>query len=180
MKTSLIPLVASLAILSFVSPAMADGTNKTMLEQAKAGVLEASGETNLQSVVVDILRGAKNASGEIYQASKAAIVKSVDFAVEQTPLVVKEFLHWRMAQAIIYIVIGLVACGFTLWLAQLLMTSVEKDSDCEGVMVAWMVRVVCGIVLIAIVSVNAMTITKICIAPRVYLIEYVVSQIHGK
>jgi hypothetical protein len=73
-----------LAVLLSALPALADGTNKTILEQTKAGVLEVTGETNLQAIVVDILRGAKNASGEIYQASKTAIVKSVDFALEQT------------------------------------------------------------------------------------------------
>lgn len=169
-----------MAVLLSAIPALADGTNKTILEQTKAGILEVTGETNIQAIVVDILRGAKNASGEIYQASKAAIVKSVDFALEQTPLVVKEFLYWKMAESIIFISIGLIACGFILWLAQRLITNARKEGDWDMVCLGWVIRVACGMVFITIVSINAITITKIYIAPRVYLIEYVVSQINSK
>ena len=179
MKTSFISLLITLALFSFATPVLADGTNKTAVEQVKAGVLEVTGEANLQAIVVDILRGAKNASGEIYQASKTAIAKSVDFAVEQTPLVVKEFLRWRMAEAIIYICIGLAACGFVLWLAQRIIRTSDKDDDWDGVTVGWGIRIIAITILICVISSNAMTITKICIAPRVYLIEYVVSQIHS-
>ena len=169
-----------MAVLLSAISVLADGTNKTAVEQVKAGVLEVTGETNLQAIVVDILRGAKNASGEIYQASKTAIGKSVDFAVEQSPLVVKEFLRWRMAKSIIHIASAIIACGLILWYVQRLINSSAKDSDWDGMAIGWAFKIMTMTVLILVLTANAMTITKICIAPRVYLIEYVVSQIHGK
>ena len=56
-------------------------------------VVEVSTSTNgvkatINDAVIDILHGAKTASGEIYQASKTAITKAVDFTIEQAPLVV--------------------------------------------------------------------------------------------
>lgn len=45
-------------------------------------------KTTINDAVIDILRGVKGASGEIYQASKTAITKAVDFTMEQAPLVV--------------------------------------------------------------------------------------------
>ena len=74
----------------------------------------------------------------------------------------------------------LIACGLVLWLANRLNKTSAEKHDWDGVAVSWLVRIVTIMVLVIIVSVNAMTITKICVAPRVYLIEYVVSQIHGK
>jgi uncharacterized membrane protein SpoIIM required for sporulation len=85
-----------------------------------------------------------------------------------------------MAQAIIYICTALIACGLGLWLARRLIITSDKEGDWDGMAVGWLSRIVCVVILICVVSTNAMTITKICVAPRVYLIEYVVSQIHGK
>ena len=42
-----------MAVLLSAISVLADGTNKTAVEQVKAGVLEVTGETNLQAIVVD-------------------------------------------------------------------------------------------------------------------------------
>lgn len=51
-------------------------------------------QETINSVFIDMLKGANDASGEIYGAGKIGIVKAVDFVTEQAPLVVQEFLTW--------------------------------------------------------------------------------------
>ncbi len=48
-------------------------------------------QETINAVLIDILKGAKDASSEIYGASKTGIVKAVEFAQEQSPMVVQEF-----------------------------------------------------------------------------------------
>jgi hypothetical protein len=42
-------------------------------------------QTNLNQVMIEILSGVKTAGSEIYDASKSALKKSVDFVSEQAP-----------------------------------------------------------------------------------------------
>jgi hypothetical protein len=91
--------------------------NPSLLEQAKT-TAHTIVATNLNEVVISMLQGVKTASGEIYDASKTAIIKSVDFASEQAPLVVKEFLHWKMAQAVIYAIIWIIPSLAFFWFAR--------------------------------------------------------------
>lgn len=65
-------------------------------------------QETINSVLVDILKGVKDTGREIYGASKTGIVKTVDFAQEQAPLVVQEFLTWKFAQATIWTVISVI------------------------------------------------------------------------
>jgi hypothetical protein len=188
-KTLLVSLL-TLSILSFTTPSFAaskTNTVSTVVEQVKADVKAVGGPTNLNEVVIGILQGAKTAGGEIYNASKAAIIQSVDFAKEQTPLVVKEFLRWKMAEAILHLLLwSIPACAF-FWAARKLRIRAKSDDvpardkyvTDKGDLgaIKWVLRAVGLIILTINLSVNAMTITKIAIAPRVYLIGYVVDTI---
>ena len=98
-------------------------------------------QETINNVLVNILRGAQDASSEIYGASKVGIIKAVDFASEQAPLVIQEFLAWKSAEAIFNIV----------FLSAFLI----------------------GKVLIK----NTEQLIKIKVAPRVYVIEWVSSQV---
>jgi len=137
-------------------------------------------KTNLNTVMIDILSGVRDAGKEVYGASKEAIRSSVNFAQEQAPLVVKEFLMWHMARAIMYIVAWLlvaIACYFT---ARWIRKNVIADNEfSEGWIPCIILRVVALGVIIFGIGNQAMTVTKIAIAPKVYIIEYVVDTIQG-
>jgi len=163
-----------------VFPVLAQ-TNQTVLEQATA-TARASVSTNLNEVIVDILRGVKTAGGEVYSASKTAITKSVDFTMEQAPLVVKEFLMWRFTKAIIWFVVFSIVGGLLFYAARqikLYAGTVPSyvASDAHGM--KWVVRSIACAILLINFGVNAMEIAKISVAPRVYLIEYVVSVLNS-
>ena len=143
----------------------------------------------LNDAVIGILNGVKGASGEIYQASKTAITKSIDFTMEQAPLVVKEFLRWKISEAIIYMVLWSVPALFLFWIARKLnlysLTDNVPKSDRyvadkkDYAIGKWIIRSVGIIIVLCVVGNYGMTITKIAVAPRVYLIEYVVNTIHN-
>ena len=166
----------------------ADTNQLGVLEQSTLTARQAI-VTNLNDVVIDILRGAKSAGSEIYAASKSAITKSVDFTLEQTPLVVKEFLHWRLAQCIIWVLIfATPALALLYFSRRFRLRSVAADvpatdryraTKTDYVMLKWIARVVALVILLVTIGINSMTITKIIVAPRVYLIEYVVDAING-
>lgn len=139
--------------------------------------------------ILAIIQGSKVASADIYNASKTAITKSVDFTMEQAPLVVHEFLHWKLAEAIVYFVAWCVpACIlFAIYRAMKRKSldpaipasdKYKTDQSDYGVL-KWIFLTVSMVALTFNLVTNGLTITKICVAPRVYMIEYVVSTIHN-
>lgn len=171
-------------------PTFAAETNKTVLEQVANDVKAASGYTNLNEVIVDMLKGVKVASGEVYQASKTAITKSVDFTIEQTPLVVKEFLLWQITQALVWFAVWASVAGIFFFICFKLTryqpkadnTPDDKNPNEHNVVVffKWITLVLALVILIIDFGVNAMTVAKIKVAPRVYLIEYAVDALKAK
>ena len=140
--------------------------------------LEKLGGTNLQDVVIDILRGAKTASAEVYDTSKHAITKAVDFTMEQAPLVVKEFLHWQVAQSIVWLLIWISVASFVFFVAYKLIGGSGGRGDDH--FAGWLLRGIGVCILILNFGFNGLHITKVCVAPRVFLIEYVADTLHGK
>ncbi len=149
----------------------------------------ATTKATINDAVIDILHGVKTGSGEIYQASKTAITKAVDFTVEQAPLVVSEFLHWKLAEAVIYLVAWSIPAFILLAIARafnLRSKSADvpkedryKTDQNDYAILKWVFRAVALICLTFTLTSYGMVVTKILVAPRVYLIEYVVSTIHN-
>lgn len=143
----------------------------------------------INETILTILQGGKTVSTDLYNASKMAITKSVDFTMEQAPLVVREFLHWKLAEAIIYFLAWSVPAGilFAIYRAMkrksldpAIPTSdkYKTDQSDYGVL-KWIFLTVSLVALTFNLTTNGMAVTKICVAPRVYMIEYVVSTIHN-
>ena len=184
-------ILLTLATSTFATETNSPATNapKSILNQVKTDVASVGGPTNLNEVVIGILQGVKSAGGEIYSASKTAIVQSVDFAKEQAPLVVQEFLRWKLAEAIIWTVIWSIPVLTLFWFARKCRIRAESDEvpaldrhttdKTDFTAGKWILRTVGLIILTITLGVNAMTITKIAIAPRVFLIDYVVSTIQN-
>jgi hypothetical protein len=134
-------------------------------------------QETINSVLVDILKGAKDAGREIYGASKTGIVKAVDFAQEQAPLVVQEFLTWKFAQATIWTVvsvIGLIVLGYIIkkcydWLEE------SSGGSIVGVIFGKVFFVM--VVFMGLIP-NVEQMVKVKVAPRVYIIEWVSDQVN--
>jgi len=149
----------------------------------------ATTKATINDAVIDILHGVKAGSGEIYQASKTAITKAVDFTMEQTPLVVNEFLHWKMGEAVFYLVIWSLPAFVVLFIARAFNKRSQsadvpkedryKTDQNDYAILKWVCRGIALIIFMVTLSNYGPTIMKIAVAPRVYLIEYVVSTVHN-
>lgn len=159
----------------------------TTVEQAKSTIAEiATGTkqtvaTNINQVMVEILSGVKNASGEIYNFSKQEIGQAYDYLKENAKGVVHEFLLWQGVKAGVWIFVWtFVACLLFYFARQLKLYATKSGrywSDATGF--KWIFRVVACVILVITLGVNGMTIAKICVAPRVYIIQYVLDVAQG-
>lgn len=153
-------------------------TNTTQIVSAEA-------QETLNGVLIDMLKGVKTASGEIYDASRTGITKAVDFAMEQAPLVVQEFLKWKMAEAIIslifWVIVGIgIYLSYRVCKKQIKLNNLDEFSYIIPGIAAFFY---CFLLLIGSSGggrhgdfgpvANIKTIVKVNVAPRVYLIEYV-------
>lgn len=144
----------------------------------------------VNAAVIDILHGVKTASSDIYNASKTAITKSVDFTMEQAPLVVNEFLHWKFAEATVWLLFWVILACVFFGLSRTFNLQTKEGSklpdkdkhtydktDAAGW--KWACRFIAFALLLIGLTTQGLVMTKIAVAPRVYVIEYVVSTIHN-
>jgi hypothetical protein len=152
--------------------------------------VKAVAQTNLNQVLIEALSGVKDASGEIYQASKGAIRKSVDFVTEQAPDAVRQFLLWHMVSAIIWTVIDCLFIAFFLFGASRWNKWAKTaDTNCPSYALAsdqwcgyfwkWAFVGIAIMFLFMGVGSQSFVIAKIAVAPKVYIIEYVVDLAKG-
>jgi hypothetical protein len=140
-------------------------------------------QETFNGIIVDMLRGVKNASGEIYAASKTMIVNAIDFAQNQTPLVVQEFLKWKMMEAIVWLIVGIISLlviSYISYRVFIFFRKVDNKPDYFGnvdyfgrIMTTFVSAFILPSVIFMCIIPNTLRIVKIKIAPRVYLIEYV-------
>lgn len=137
----------------------------------------------INGMVVEMLKGAKDVGADIYNATHDAIVSGVDFAQEQAPLVVKEFLTWRAWESGLHLIFAALTLVGVLIGAYVAYKWFKKANELKTEPVSMLYAV--GAAVIVVVSLvwtptacrtikgSAMTLVKIKVAPRVYLIEYV-------
>lgn len=144
-------------------------------------VINSIPQETINNVLVDILKGAKDAGHEIYGASKTGIVKAVDFAQEQAPLVVQEFLTWKFSQSVIYTIVALISIGVLAWIFTRARKWASKNNDGSEVF-GWFGMAVSLIAILAVVFwtliPNVEQMVKVKVAPRVFIIEWVSDQIN--
>jgi hypothetical protein len=167
------------AVVSSTNSAAVTSTNSTF----------ATAKTTINDEVVLILQGVNKAGGDIYNASKSAITQAVDFTAKETPIVVTEFLHWKLAEAVIYFVAWCIPVFFLFYVASRMGKRAKSPEVPENdkhvadksdyTIGKWIFSGVALILLMINVMNYGMTITKICVAPRVYLIEYVVNAVQA-
>ena len=140
-------------------------------------------QETINSVLIDILKGAKDAGSEIYGASKTGIVKAVEFAQEQSPMVVQEFLLWKFAQSVIWVIVGVIAIGVLGFLIKKCVSKLKNSkSDEDEIYVLPIIISVIISVVICFVNIvpNVEQIVKVKVAPRVFMIEWVSDQVIDK
>jgi len=134
-------------------------------------------QETVNTILIDVLKGVKETGSELYAAGKTGVAQAVDFALQQTPLVVQEFLSWKMGDAIfncIFYSIGvIILLGAIIWLKKKL----EKLEPYEPEVVIYSLTIVfcIGLAVASMIPIkdNIETIIKIKLAPRVYILEYV-------
>ena len=174
MKTMMISML-SLMLSTLSTLAMAETT-------AVASNVQAAVSTNVNQVLVEILSGVKGASGEIYSFSKQELGKAYDAVKEQAPQVITEFLRWRMFRSIVYIAIALSAFLVCMYIASRMKKYRFTESADDnfgrdiGIVTAgyWVLRLGSLFALFIVSVPNLLIITQILVAPRVYIIEYVI------
>lgn len=143
--------------------------------------LGTSTNTTPQTLILDMLQGVKVAGGEAYEASKASLGKAAAFAYEQAPLLVQEFLTWKVIDnlfiigLIIFAIIGL--CYLAKWVHN---TPKITDNDPLAYIVGVILPIGVSIMLFFLAVSHVKDICKIKMAPRVYLIEWASEQIVKK
>jgi hypothetical protein len=165
---------------------VASPNNTSTIEVTATNTTPATLQATLNDVVIDILRGAKSASSEVYQASKAAVVASVDFAKKQVPDVVEQFLNWKLSERLIYIVGWAGVAGLIFYISKSISSHLKKYEENMfpvdakiAFSIKWITRIISISIIILSIWINGMVIAKITIAPKVYLIEYVVDTINA-
>lgn len=140
-------------------------------------------QETINAVLIDILKGAKDASSEIYGASKTGIVKAVEFAQEQSPMVVQEFLVWKFAQSVIWVIVGVIAIGVLGFLIKKCVSKLKnsKSDEDQIYVLPIIISVVLSVVIcFANIVPNVEQIVKVKVAPRVFMIEWVSNQVIDK
>jgi type III secretion system FlhB-like substrate exporter len=136
-------------------------------------------QETINSILIDVLKGVKDAGSEMYATSKVGLAKAVDFAVEQAPIIVQEFLSWKMGEAIFNVVAYTIATIILFCIARFLFKKI-KNTDINypeeivplGLGLMFSAVMFCLITFLHIKP-NIETIIKIKLAPRVYILEYV-------
>ena len=136
-------------------------------------------QETVNSILIDVLKGVKDAGSEMYATSKVGLAKAVDFAIEQAPLVVQEFLSWKMGEAIFNVVLYTIVTIVLFCIARFLFKKI-KDTNINypeeiiplGLGLGFSAAIFC-IITFSQLKPNIETIIKIKLAPRVYILEYV-------
>lgn len=111
---------------------------------------------------------------EIYQTLLTSLNQAKDFAAEQMPLVIQEYLKWYLYESIFWLGVGavvLIVGAFLFRLGVKLYNPDHFDNDGSigvgAIGAAMAVFVACPMILI-----NTYSIIKVTAAPRVVLLEY--------
>lgn len=118
----------------------------------------------------------KQALNAFVQQMITAAQDSAKWTTEQAPLVVQEWLQWRLAEHVITAV-ALVVLLVAVWRLSkhLIVMRVDIDGDPIPLFVGWLLRVAAGGFLGAALFSNVLSAAKVYLAPRVVVLEQFIS-----
>lgn len=134
-------------------------------------------QETVNTILIDVLKGVKETGSELYAAGKTGVAQAVDFALQQTPLVVQEFLSWKMGDAIFncifYSIAVIILLSIFIWAMK--KVKVLRFHDDITIVYSFILVFCIGLAVASTITIksNVETIIKIKLAPRVYIIEYV-------
>lgn len=143
--------------------------------------------SSLNSVVIDLLMGAKSVGNEIYAASKEGIASAVAFTQEQAPMVMNEFLMWKFMNStlnfigyVCLIILFLAIIRYVFKLAksmndEAVPSSLNDDPVVPILGALSMILIMSRLVFLAGAELKEMV--QIKVAPRIYTIEWVSKQV---
>ena len=134
-------------------------------------------QETVNSILIDVLKGVKETGSELYAAGKTGVAQAVDFALQQAPLVVQEFLSWKMSEAIINLIFFGAAFVIAFCFFVFLIKKANEYIHSEAIVAIGLGMVGTLVIMISLlfnfIKPDIQTIIKIKLAPRVYIIEYV-------
>jgi hypothetical protein len=196
MKKNLLYLF--LVLFLFAYPALAQTNTATNAPVTLKGELAHAQQlvaTNASQIMVEILTGVKNEGSKIYTGTKEALGQAYETVKKETPEVIREFMLWRAVHHGIWMgtFIALASIAFY-WsrrfkkLAADCPPPVETGGyynryDDHGKMtfqfIQYILVAVTSLILLFGVFNNLYPMLKIAVAPRVYIIEYVVDTVQS-
>lgn len=167
---ALIAFAFALPIGAFAEDSPAETQKPEVKQEVKIPVKERA--------LAFILEKAETYSGKI----ETAVGKAVDYAYTEVPLIIQEFLRWRMARSITYVVIYGVLTFLVIrfpikwkWFTE------DLADETGGASVAGAVFSCIGSLIFFCLTISHfLTVIQIWIAPRVYLIEQVTNLIKSR
>jgi len=134
-------------------------------------------QETINTILIDVLKGVKETGSELYAAGKAGVAQAVDFALQQAPLVVQEFLSWKMGEAIFncifFSIAVIILLSIIVWAKKKIKKLHSNDDDIVSYSMIIFFCIVFTVLSTIPIKNNIETIIKIKLAPRVYIIEYV-------
>ena len=134
-------------------------------------------QETINTILIDVLKGVKETGSELYAVGKAGVAQAVDFALQQAPLVVQEFLSWKMGEAIFncifFSIAIIILLSIIVWAKKKIKKLHSYDDDIVFYSMIITFCIVFTVGLTIPIKNNIETIIKIKLAPRVYIIEYV-------
>lgn len=138
-------------------------------------------QETFNSIFLQMLTGVKEASTEIYSASKDMISNAVSFSMEQAPQVVNEFIRWIIVSNCVKVAIFSVIFGIALYLNKRFFNYCKRHDDDTWVcyaMWATICLVTFGMWFFNNILPSILEATKALIAPRIFLIEWTLNKIN--
>jgi len=139
--------------------------------------------TNIQNAISGILMGVKDAGGEVFNASKDVIAGGIDLVKTQAPELITEFLKWKFTEAMIWFIFSLTLLTAGIIAAVKFFTYYNKHSreyGSKGYILGGVLFGILPAIAGLIMSVcNIFPVIQIWIAPKIYLLEYVMARIHN-
>lgn len=108
----------------------------------------------------------------VIQIGKGGIAQAVDLAYEQAPVLISQFLRYRLTKAIILLVVSLIAVFFLIkFLKKVWVFYSSKTERAAGeVILSIGVLIVSGLSLVILC--NFLSVIRLIIAPKYYLIDF--------
>jgi len=125
---------------------------------------------------VDIEQVLKTNTVEIIEWAKETAQKTGDFAVEQTPLYIKEYISWQIWGNLLEIILFLIPLSVLLVLFFKFLKAGREDEWNNGFifagsLISGIFSVILFIMTIFCVMINSSNIVKAIVAPRVVIVE---------